>query len=71
MLPVMPSTMWRPARGGGSSAGRGEKKKETQRRNYDVVRIDGIEEQSTGLVGGAAGSADQLKPLSRDSGEDW
>lgn len=57
--------------GGGSSAGRGEKKKETQRRNYDVVRIDGIEEQSTGLVGGAAGSADQLKPLSRDSGEDW
>ena len=55
--------------GGGSSAGRGEK--ETQRRNYDVVRIDGIEEQSTGLVGGAAGSADQLKPLSRDSGEDW
>ena len=57
--------------GGGSSAGRGEKKKETQRRNYDVVRIDGIEEQSTGLVGGAAGSADQLNPLSRDSGEDW
>ena len=57
--------------GGGSSAGRGEKKKETQRRNYDVVRIDGIEEQSKGLVGGAAGSADQLKPLSRDSGEDW
>ena len=57
--------------GGGSSAGRGEKKKETRRRNYDVVRIDGIEEQSTGLVGGAAGSADQLKPLSRDSGEDW
>ena len=57
--------------GGGSSAGRGEKKKETQRRNYDVVRIDGIEEQSMGVVGGAAGSADQLKPLSRDSGEDW
>ena len=57
--------------GRGSSAGRGEKKKETQRRNYDVVRIDGIEEQSKGLVGGAAGSADQLKPLSRDSGEDW
>ena len=57
--------------GGGSSAGRGEKKKETQRRNYDVVRIDGIEEQSKGLVGGAAGSADQLKPLSRDAGEDW
>ena len=57
--------------GGGSSAGRGEKKKETRRRNYDVVRVDGIEEQSTGLVGGAAGSADQLKPLSRDSGEDW
>ena len=57
--------------GGGSSAGRGEKKKETQRRNYDVVRIDGIEEQSMGVVGGAAGSADQLKPLSRDAGEDW
>ena len=57
--------------GGGSSAGRGEKKKETQRRKYDVVRIDGIEEQSMGVVGGAAGSADQLKPLSRDAGEDW
>ena len=55
----------------GSSSGRGDKKKETQRRNYDVVRIDGIEEQSSGNVGGGAGSADQLKPLSRDSGEDW
>ena len=57
--------------GAGSSAGRGDKKKETQRRNYDVVRVDGIEEQSSGNIGGGAGSADQLKPLSRDSGEDW
>ena len=54
----------------GSSKTR-DKKEQVQRRNYDVVRVDGLDEPSVGIMGGAAGSADQLKPIARDSGEDW
>ena len=74
-------------RGGVSAAGRGasgagavgrggvgdrrEKKGQVRRRAYDVVRVDALEERGAQMMGGAAGSADQLKPIARDADADW
>ena len=65
-------------RGGGAGAvGRGgvgdrrEKKGQVRRRAYDVVRVDALEERGAQMMGGAAGSADQLKPIARDADADW
>ena len=55
---------------GSGSKGRGKKKDEARRRNYEVVRVDGLDESTVGVMGGA-GSADQLRPVCRDEGEDW
>ena len=55
---------------GSGSKGRGKKKDEARRRNYEVVRVDGLDESAVGVMGGA-GSADQLRPVCRDEGEDW
>ena len=56
---------------GSGSKGRGKKKDEARRRNYEVVRVDGLDESTVGVMGGGAGSADQLRPVCRDEGEDW
>ena len=56
---------------GSGSKGRGKKKDEARRRNYEVVRVDGLDESTVGVMGGGAGSADQLRPVCRDAGEDW
>ena len=56
---------------GSGSKGRGKKKDEARRRNYEVVRVDGLDESAVGVMGGGAGSADQLRPVCRDEGEDW
>ena len=56
---------------GSGSKGRGKKKDEARRRNYEVVRVDGLDESAVGVMGGGAGSADQLRPVCRDAGEDW
>ena len=74
-------------RGGVSAAGRGasgaaavgrggvgdrrEKKGQVRCRAYDVVRVDALEERGAQMMGGAAGSADQLKPIARDADADW
>ena len=56
---------------GSGSKGRGKKKAEARRRNSEVVRVDGLDESTVGVMGGGAGSADQLRPVCRDEGEDW
>ena len=56
---------------GSGSKGRGKKKDEARRRNYEVVGVAGLDESAVGVMGGGAGSADQLRPVCRDEGEDW
>ena len=57
--------------GSGGVGDRREKKGQVQRRAYDVVRVDALEERGAQMMGGAAGSADQLKPIARDADADW
>ena len=57
--------------GSGGVGDRREKKGQVRRRAYDVVRVDALEERGAQLMGGAAGSADQLKPIARDADADW
>ena len=57
--------------GSGGVGDRREKKGQVRRRAYDVVRVDALEERGAQMMGGAAGSADQLKPIARDADADW
>ena len=57
--------------GRGGVGDRREKKGQVRRRAYDVVRVDALEERGAQMMGGAAGSADQLKPIARDADADW
>ena len=57
--------------GSGGGGDRREKKGQVRRRAYDVVRVDALEERGAQMMGGAAGSADQLKPIARDADADW
>ncbi len=57
--------------GSGGVGDRREKKGQVRRRAYDVVRMDALEERGAQMMGGAAGSADQLKPIARDADADW
>ena len=57
--------------GSGGAGDRREKKGQVRRRAYDVVRVDALEERGAQMMGGAAGSADQLKPIARDADADW
>ena len=57
--------------GSGGVGDRREKKAQVRRRAYDVVRVDALEERGAQMMGGAAGSADQLKPIARDADADW
>ena len=57
--------------GSGAVGDRREKKGQVRRRAYDVVRVDALEERGAQMMGGAAGSADQLKPIARDADADW
>ncbi len=57
--------------GSGGVGDRREKKGQVRRRAYDVVRVDALEDRGAQMMGGAAGSADQLKPIARDADADW
>ena len=57
--------------GSGGVGDRREKKGQVRRRAYDVVRVDALEERGAQMMGGAAGSADQLKPIASDADADW
>jgi len=57
--------------GSGGVGDRREKKGQVRRRAYDVVRVDALGERGAQMMGGAAGSADQLKPIARDADADW
>ena len=57
--------------GSGGVGDRREKKGQVRRRAYDVGRGDALEERGAQKKGGAAGSADQLKPIARDADADW